>query len=49
MPRGPGHMAGAAGEGGQGGPIKARPNARMSPKNGVTQHQAMLNNLDIDF
>lgn len=26
---GPGHTAGAAGEGGQGGPIKAETNARM--------------------
>lgn len=33
MPREPGHMAGAAGEGGQGGPIKAeKKNARMLPK-----------------
>lgn len=49
MPREPGHMAGAAGEGGQGGPIKAEKNARMLPKRGVTQHQAVLDNLDIDL
>lgn len=56
MPGGPGHMAEAAGEGGQGGPIKADKthecnlkSTQQKKKSGVTQHQAMLDNLDIDF
>lgn len=47
MPGGPGHTAGAAGEGGQEGPLKAR--GCDLKKNGVTYHQALLNNLDFDF
>lgn len=47
MPMGCGHMAGAAGAGGQGGPRKII--KWMLPKRGVNRHQAMFNNLDFDF
>lgn len=47
MPVGCGHMAGAAGAGGQGGPHDI--SKWMLPQRGVNCHQAMLNNLDFDF